>query len=160
MSMRPVGSGTPVSGKQLPVVHRPIGGIPALRSVEGHPVVPCDWLFHELDNRVISTSAGDLRVVVFGILDQPDCRWVQLSLHGATPRTLTLRVRPSYDAGLVLERLALCLAGDDGFGPGSDAVTAGVIASGIWRLPQPQRNPSDYLLAVPRCSQVFFTPQD
>ena len=49
-------------------------------------------LFEELDGTQLSVGGVDWRVQVFGVIDEPDKRWVQIALDGARRRVLTLRL--------------------------------------------------------------------
>jgi len=51
-----------------------------------------DGLFRALDGRAIMVSNRRCLLEVFGIVDEAECRWVQLAVHGLGHRMLTLRL--------------------------------------------------------------------
>jgi hypothetical protein len=72
--------------------------------------VDADELFATLDGRSITTPQGAWFVEIQSIFDDPRYRWIQLTLTGDPPYTLTFRVNPGDDADEAVRALSLWLS--------------------------------------------------
>lgn len=69
-------------------------------------VVAPDQLFSALDGAQLSVDGSAWRVEVFGVIDEPDRRWLQVALDGAERSIVTVRLDHSASAGQVVEQLS------------------------------------------------------
>jgi hypothetical protein len=78
-----------------------------------HHPIGADELFETLDGRSITTPQGAWFIEIQSIFDEGDYRWVQLTLTGHPPYSLTFRVNPGDDADEASRALSLWLVGTD-----------------------------------------------
>ena len=67
-------------------------------------------LFAGLDGCALRVGAAEWRVQVYGVIDEAGRRWVQLTLDGARPRVLTLKLRKSNSPTEAVQVLSSWLA--------------------------------------------------
>lgn len=65
-----------------------------------------DQLFSALDGTQLQVGGADWRVEVFGVIDEPERRWVQIALEGTRRRILTLRLDPTQGARHVVRQIS------------------------------------------------------
>ena len=68
--------------------------------------IAADKLFSELDGTHVSVGGSHCTVQVFGVIDEPGRRWVQVALEGDCRTVLTLRLRPNQGPRHAVRELA------------------------------------------------------
>ena len=76
----------------------------------GHHALDADELFATLDGRSITTPQGAWFIEIQSILDDASYRWIQLSLTGTPPYSLTFRVNTGDDADEAVRALSVWLS--------------------------------------------------
>jgi len=69
-----------------------------------------DRLFEFLDGQRLSVGDGDWFVVVYGVIDDQERRWVQLVLDGERLQIVTLKLAPTDGLDRAVQSLAMWLA--------------------------------------------------
>ena len=67
-------------------------------------------LFRALDGRSLSVSSRYWRIEVYGVFEQDGSSWVQLTLQGAPPYSLAMKISPHETVTEIVNALSSWLA--------------------------------------------------